>query len=143
MVTIAAPLRTSKTVPHTTAVSAVAVFRGQDADAMYPIKVVGPWEHLDRVSHVSLTFRAPRGFAAEVAMVEPAYVLCESRVVDDADLDPSAAPLVAGVEVVVRSEGEPFQCGVKFTDRTGTMGAVLGETGETLAFEAYSGRHAR
>ena len=143
MVTITAPLRTSKAVPHTTAVSAVAVFRGHDTDAMYPIKVVVPWEHLGRVSHVSLTFGVPRGFEAEVVLVEPSYVLCESRVVEDAALDGSAAPLPAGVEVVVRSDGEPFPCGVKFTNRGGTLGAALGETGETLAFQAFSRLYSR
>ncbi len=138
MVTITAPLRASKAVPHTTAVSAVAVFRGHSADAMYPIKVVVPWEHLNHVSAISITFRVPPGFDAEVVLAEPAYVLCEGRVTEDSALDPSAAPLAAGVEVLVNTASAPFPCGVKFTDRAGSMGAVLGEAGETLTFEAYS-----
>jgi len=110
---------------------------------MYPIRIVVPWEHLGRISHVSLTFRAPCGFEAEVLMVEPAYVLCERRVIEDTALDASAAPLPTAVEVVVSADGEPFPCGVKYTDQLGGAGAFLGETGETLAFEAYSRLYTR
>jgi len=110
---------------------------------MYPIKIVVPWGCLAHVSHVSLTFHVPRGFEAEVVMVEPAYVLCEKRVVEDTALDGSATPLASSVEVIVASNGEPFPCGVKYTDRLGGAGAYLGESGETLAFEAYSRLYAR
>ena len=143
MVTIAAPIRETRAVPHTTAVSAVAVLRGQGVDAVYPIKVVVPWEHLDHVSHVSLTFRVPRGFQAEVVLVEPANALCERRVVEDDALDGSSAPLASCVEVVVSSDREPFPCGIKYTDRLGGAGAYLGGAGETLAFQAYSRLYAR
>lgn len=138
MVIITAPVSGSKAVPHTTAVSAVAVLRGEGADAMFPIKVVVPWEHLKSVAHVTVRVRAPRGFSGEVMTVEPAIVLCERSIVEDERLDHSAEPLAAGVEVVVRSHGEPFPCGVKFTDGEGAAGAVVGKSGEPLVFRAYS-----
>lgn len=63
--------------------------------------------------------------------------------VEDAALDRSATPLASSVEVVVASNSEPFPCGVKYTDRLGGAGAHLGESGETLSFEAYSRLYVR
>ena len=143
MVTIAAPVRASKAVPRTTAVSAVAVLRGRSADAMYPIKVVVPWEHLTEISMVSLTLRVPRGFTGEVVIVEPGYVLCETHMVEDASLDETAAPLKATIDVVVEAAVQRFPCGAKFADRSGSFGAVVGTTGETLTLETFSRLYSR
>lgn len=138
MVIITAPVSGSKAVPHTTAVSAVAVLRGKGADAMFPVKVVVPWEHLKSIARVTVKVRAPRGFTAEVVMVEPATVLCERSAAEDGELDALAEPLAAGFEIVVHADGEPFTSGVKFTNGAGTTGAAIGEAGEPLVFKAYS-----
>lgn len=138
MVTITAARPGAAAVPHTTAVSAIAVLRGEGADAMFPIKVVVPWEHLKGVVSVGLTLRAPAGFQAELVITEPAGALCERMVVIDGALDAQAEPLAAGFEVVVRAGGEAFPCGVKFTNRAGAAGAVVGEADEVLTFQAFS-----
>lgn len=138
MVTITAPRPGTRAVPHTTAVNAIAVLRGESADAMFPIKVVVPWEHLKSLASVRITLRAPAGFRAELVITEPVGTLCEQSVTCDSTLDPRAEPLGAGFEVEVRTAGGTFPCGVKFTNSAGAAAAVVGEARELLAFQAFS-----
>ena len=133
----------SALLPRTTAVSAVAVFKGASCDGMFPVKVQVPWEHLADVRLVTLAFHVPRGFDPEIMLIEPAYVLCQATAVEDDALDPESAPLATMVEVIVETDGVPFHCGVKFEGRNGMSAAVTGETSEELKVEAFSRRYPR
>lgn len=138
MVTIAAPVGSSSSVPRTTAVSAVAVLRSPDADAMFPLKLVVPWEHVDDVARVRLAVAVPEGFVGEVVLVEPAYVLAETQLLPAPATGVEGAHIRIAIEAEVESAGPEFSCGVKFPDQTGSFGAAVGVTGERLCFEAYS-----
>lgn len=136
MVTIAAPLRSSKAVPHTTAVSAVAVLRSEVADAMFPIKVVVPWEHVADVSRVRLTVCIPDGFSGEIVLVEPSYVLAETRLAPASETSTGGPHIRIAIEAEIETSGADFACGAKFPDDSGSLAAVVGITGERLTFEA-------
>ena len=103
-------------IPRTAAVNVVAVYRSGVADALFPLKVLVPWEQLDHVLTVELTFFVPADYQAEVVVSEPTYVLCSSRTVREAAPSGGASPLPARVMVSVMNENGAMPFAVKFAN---------------------------